>query len=58
VALNNQRTISEMGQISDEVYDNDPSGIKYFKENPQEMLIETAFVELRGHNTNKSTTFS
>jgi len=43
VALNDQRTISEMGIISDEVYDNDPSGVKYFKDNPETMLVDTHF---------------
>ncbi len=43
MALNDQRTISEMGIISDEVYDNDPSGVKYFKDNPETMLVDTQF---------------
>ena len=43
MALNDQRIIAEMGRISDEVYDNDPSGVKYFKTNPETMLIDTVF---------------
>ena len=38
-----KQTISEMGIISNEVYDNDPSGIRYFKDDPEDMLVETAF---------------
>ncbi|MDY0397717.1 MAG: hypothetical protein RBR03_03575 [Desulfuromonas thiophila] len=38
-----QKIITEFGQISEEVYDNDPSGIKYFKDNPDQMLIDTVF---------------
>ncbi len=41
--LMDQQLISEMGIISSEVYDNVPSGSRYFIDNPIDMFVETSF---------------